>query len=184
MEHVVLVNEENEVLGTMPKHVVHGAETPLHRGFSLFVFDREGRLLLQQRSRLKTTWPLTWSNSCCGHPELGESDADASRRRAEVELGLQLADVRLMLPYRYRFTRDGVVENEICPILVARAASSISPNPEEVAETRWIGWPAFIEALKTTPGRFSPWCEEEALMLAADLTFRKWFDSLFDEVPA
>jgi isopentenyl-diphosphate delta-isomerase len=61
IEHVVLVDESNAVLGTMPKAEVHGATTPLHRGFSLFLFNRERKLLLQQRSAKKKTWPLVWS---------------------------------------------------------------------------------------------------------------------------
>jgi isopentenyl-diphosphate delta-isomerase len=67
-ELVVLVDENNTVLGTMPKSEVHGAETPLHRAFSIFLFNAEKKLLLQQRSHVKKTWPLAWSNSCCGHP--------------------------------------------------------------------------------------------------------------------
>jgi isopentenyl-diphosphate delta-isomerase len=89
-EAVVLVDEDNQVLGTMPKADVHGETTPLHRGFSCFIFRaRDGHLLLQQRSAKKKTWPLSWSNSCCGHPDLTESAVQAARRRLNYELGLQ-----------------------------------------------------------------------------------------------
>ena len=118
-ELVVLVNEQNEVLGTMPKADVHGATTPLHRGFSVFVFrSRDKRLLLQQRSGKKRTWPFVWSNSCCGHPGPGESTVDAARRRLKYEVGLDPIRLEEVAPYRYCFTRDGIRENEICPILV------------------------------------------------------------------
>jgi isopentenyl-diphosphate delta-isomerase len=68
IEEVVLVDEENNILGTMPKSLVHGEKTPLHRAFSAFIFNYDKKLLLQQRSHVKKTWPLAWSNSCCGHP--------------------------------------------------------------------------------------------------------------------
>jgi len=68
VEKVVLVDEENNVLGTTDKSTVHTANTPLHRGFSAFIFNSKQEILLQQRSKYKKTWPLVWSNSCCGHP--------------------------------------------------------------------------------------------------------------------
>ncbi len=99
-EEVVLVDENNTVLGMAPKSSVHGETTPLHRGFSLFLFDRAGRLLLQQRSHSKITWPLVWSNSVCGHPALDESNVDAARRRLAYELGMNATHIEEVLPYR------------------------------------------------------------------------------------
>ena len=164
-EEVVLVDEENNVLGTQKKSLVHGPTTPLHRGFSLFLFDRTGRLLLQQRSRTKKTWPLVWSNSVCGHPALNESNVDAARRRLADELGMTAAHIEEIAPYRYCFTRDGVMENEICPILIGTTDREPKPNEEEVEATRWVAWSAFLLELKDRPGFYSEWCEEEARIL-------------------
>ncbi len=55
IEHVVLVDESNTILGTTPKAEVHTMETPLHRGFSAFLFNEHDELLLQQRSSKKKT---------------------------------------------------------------------------------------------------------------------------------
>src|SRR5262245_13651191 len=140
LEEVVLVDENNHVLGTMAKAAVHAATTPLHRGFSLFLFDREGRLLLQQRSAAKQTWPLVWSNSVCGHPCLNESNVDAARRRLASELGMKALHIEEVMSYRYRFVRDGLMENEICPILAGVTADEPKPNKEEVDATRWVKW--------------------------------------------
>ncbi len=144
-ELVVLVDEQNGVLGTMRKAEVHRAQTPLHRGFSCFAFRRsDKRLLLQQRSGTKPTWPLVWSNSCCGHPGPGESAIAAARRRLRHELNLDPVLLEEIAPYRYCFTRDGVMENEICPILVAIVEGEPIVNPREVEAVRWIDWPAFL----------------------------------------
>ena len=159
------MDEENNVLGTMPKSSVHGSSTPLHRGFSLFLFDRAGRLLLQKRSGTKKTWPLVWSNSICGHPALNESNVDAARRRLADELGMTAAHIEEVAPYRYCFTRDGVMENEICHILVGTTDEEPKPNAEEVEATRWVEWSAFLLELKDRPGVYSEWCVEEARIL-------------------
>ena len=174
-EEVVLVDEKNNVLGTMPKSFVHGATTPLHRGFSLFLFDRDGRLLLQQRSRTKKTWPLVWSNSVCGHPALNESNVDAARRRLADELGMTAAHIEEIAPYRYCFTRDGVMENEICPILVGFTENEPKINTEEVEAVRWIAWEEFLQEIKAEKGLYSEWCEEETHILAALPHFNEMF---------
>lgn len=173
VEEVVLVDEENNVLGTMPKALVHNATTPLHRGFSLFLFDRSGKLLLQQRSHSKKTWPLVWSNSVCGHPALDESNIDAAKRRLSYELGMTVTHIEEASPYRYTFVRDGVMENEICPILVGITLDEPKPNREEVEAVRWVAWPEFLQEIKTLPGTYSEWCEEEARILEAHPRFRE-----------
>lgn len=165
-EHVVLVTGENEVVGTAPKATVHTDATPLHRGFSLFLFRTNGDLLLQQRALSKKTWPGVWSNSCCGHPALDESPLEAAERRLRDELGITNVTVTMMLPdYRYRAERDGVVENELCPVMVALSDEPVVRNPDEVEATEWIGWDQFLGRIASQPGFFSPWCEEEARLL-------------------
>lgn len=165
-EVVVLVDKDNNVLGTMPKSEVHGKDTPLHRGFSCFLFNTEGKLLLQQRSHKKKTWPLVWSNSVCGHPALYESNVEAARRRLDVELGMKATHIEEVAPYRYTFVREGVMENEICPILVGFTEEEPKPNPEEVEATRWVDWSSFIEETKKPGGGYSEWCIEETAILA------------------
>ncbi|WMP16216.1 isopentenyl-diphosphate Delta-isomerase [Thiothrix lacustris] len=167
MEHVVLVDQRNTVLGTLPKAEVHTLETPLHRGFSVFIFNASGELLLQQRSFGKVTWPGFWSNSCCGHPALGETVAEAIQRRVRVELGMQVDDLFEALPdFQYRCEYGGVVENEICPVWLARTLDEPVPNPLEVAATRWIPWQNFKQVLDAdAAGRYSPWCKLETSLL-------------------
>src|SRR5690606_39984945 len=94
--------------------------------FSCHVVDDHGRLLITRRALEKAAWPGTWTNAFCGHPEPFEHIPDAVVRRARQELGLELKDLRLLLPdFRYRAVdASGIVENEICPVYIARAAST------------------------------------------------------------
>jgi isopentenyl-diphosphate delta-isomerase len=165
-EFVVLVDEQNTVVGTMSKAEVHGVTTPLHRAFSSFVFRLSDRLLLlQQRSSKKQTWPVMWSNSCCGHPAPGESTVDAARRRLKYELGLEPGILEEVAPYRYCFTRDGVMENEICPILVGMVDHEPVMNPNEVQAVRWREWTAFLADIQRDPTSYTEWCVAEARIL-------------------
>lgn len=166
MELVVLVNEQNHVLGTMPKSQVHTIHTPLHRAFSAFIFNSKHQLLFQQRSHYKKTWPLSWSNTCCGHPGVGESHIHAIRRRLKDELGLtDVNHLRQISPYRYQFTKDGVMENEICPIFIGFTDQPPQPEPQEVEAVAWISWPKWLAEINAHPDRYSPWCIEETYIL-------------------
>jgi isopentenyl-diphosphate delta-isomerase len=174
-EHVVLVDDDNQPLGTADKATVHHGETPLHRGFSVFLFNRSGDLLLQQRSHEKATWPGVWSNSCCGHPQFEESTIEAMQRRIHDELGLADVSVEVVLPsYRYRFERDGVVENEFCPVAVGVIDKEPRPNPDEVHAVRWVAWADFLTEIDGSSD-YSEWCIEEARLLAGDATFRTFY---------
>lgn len=172
-EYVVLVNEANAVLGTMLKSEVHRETTPLHRGFSLFLFNRKGELLLQRRSGKKKTWPLVWSNSCCGHPALDESAVQAAERRLRDELGMRATFLEEVAPYRYQYTRDGVMENEICPILIGFSTDAPQVNADEVEAIAWVTWGAFLNEIAMHPERYSDWCRGEALILDAHPRFRE-----------
>lgn len=170
-ELVVLVDDDDNPIGTADKATVHGGATPLHRGFSCFLWDRSGAVLLQQRSATKPTWPSVWSNSVCGHPGPGEEGEAAVRRRLDRELGLGEASLALALPtYRYRAEHLGVVENEICPVWVGLATEAPRPAADEVADLLWTPWQQLVAGIRGAHEPFyrglSPWCREEALLLA------------------
>jgi isopentenyl-diphosphate Delta-isomerase len=165
-DYVILVNNKNKSLGTMEKLSAHTDKTPLHRAFSLFLFNSQGELLLQQRSFKKKTWPGVWTNSVCGHPKLYERPIAAARRRLAYELGIHHAEISMALPdYRYRAEKDGIVENEICPVLVGYTNEQPKPNPDEVEAVRFIPWLEWLKEIKKNPDRYSPWCIEETQLL-------------------
>jgi isopentenyl-diphosphate delta-isomerase len=169
MEQVVLVDEEGHARGVMEKSAVHHANTPLHLGFSCYVLNNEDQLLLTRRALGKKTWPGVWTNSCCGHPHPGESLVRSVQRRLGQELGIGTADITLILPgFRYAARMDnGVREHEWCPVFRAYTVAEPAPDPAEVAETRWIAWPAFSEEVASGALTVSPWCALQVPQLAA-----------------
>ncbi|MBV8542288.1 MAG: isopentenyl-diphosphate Delta-isomerase [Pseudonocardiales bacterium] len=168
---VVLLDDQRRPIGQLPKSQVHHAQTPLHRGFSCYVFDGSGRVLMTRRAISKQTWPGVWTNTCCGHPLPGEGYAQAAARRLADELGLRLTRSAVALPdFSYRAVApDGVVENEFCPVLVATADGIPTPDPTEVLEHHWSPWPHIITLATTTPWVISPWSALQIPLLAAVL---------------
>ena len=158
-EFVVLVSEEGAPIGTADKATVHTTDTALHLAFSCHVFNEAGEILVTRRALSKKTWPGVWTNSFCGHPAPDEHPEDALHRRAREELGFVVTDVTLALPdFRYRAVdASGIVEYEICPVFVARAASDPVPEPDEVCEFVWADPRALLVAVEATPWAFSPW---------------------------
>lgn len=171
-EMVVLLADDGSPVGVAPKASVHHQDTPLHLAFSCYVFDPAGRLLVTRRALHKPTWPGVWTNSCCGHPAPGEDLADAVRRRVRQELGGELSEVRVVLPsFRYRAVMDnGVVENELCPVYVARCddPAALAPDPAEVDDYRWDAWTDFRAAVLGGRRAVSPWCVQQVQQLPAD----------------
>ena len=163
-----MVDEENKETGIADKNTVHTKNTPLHRGFSLFLFNSKRELLVTQRAKSKKTFPEVWTNTICGHPGPGENIIEAARRRLDEELKIKIEKIKIkeIAPYRYRFNdQNGILENEICPILVAFADITPKPQPQEAADWKWIKWEEFLKKIKKNPRAFSPWSVEEAFIL-------------------
>lgn len=166
-EVVILADENGKPAGTENKIVVHTADTPLHFAFSAWLV-RDGQLLITRRALSKQTWPGVWTNSFCGHPAPGESNAEAVYRRAAFELGINAADleepIEVLPDFSYRAVdSSGIVENEICPVFITKlkADAEFEPNPAEVDSMVWVDVEKIIAAVDAAPGVFSPWMVEE-----------------------
>jgi isopentenyl-diphosphate delta-isomerase len=173
-DYVILCDEQGNRLGTAPKSEIHTDHTPLHLAFSIFLFRSNGDLLLQQRSHKKKTWPLMWANSCCGHQKLEETLEQTALNRVAFELGITEASLQVMLPdFRYRCERDGIVENEICPVLVGTTTQEPQTNPDEAEMYRWISWEDWLQEIKTNPEPYAYWCIKETEELLSKDVFIK-----------
>lgn len=175
MELVVLVDRDNRQIGAVPKEEIHSKKTPLHRGFSCYVFDKKGRFLLTQRAKSKKTFPGVWTNSCCGHPAPGETNEKAVRRRLQDELNLEVKKIELILPnFRYRAEMQGIVENEICPVFFAKTDEEPTLNPNEVEDYKWVDWKDFVENIEKNPAGYSSWSEEQVQKLKGNSKLKEY----------
>jgi isopentenyl-diphosphate delta-isomerase len=165
-EYVVLVDDDGREVGSAAKAEVHHGATPLHLGFSCYLFNASGQVLLTRRALGKQTWPGVWTNSFCGHPAPGEATEDAVRRRARQELGILIDDPVCLLPrFRYReVASDGTVENEICPVFCARTDAAITASVDEIMDFRWAAWQELRSAAEL-PWSISPWAVRQIPLL-------------------
>lgn len=164
-DQVVLVSEQDEVLGSMDKIEAHRGEGQLHRAVSVLLFRKKDgvlQLLTQQRSDQKIVGALQWANTICGNVWPGESYEDCAYRRLSFELGIekelvvQTAPLRDVHTFRYQARcNDEFSENEMDHIFVGWFAETFEPNPDEVAATEWRNW----EEVKNLPSGvdWAPW---------------------------
>ena len=157
---VVLVDEQDNPLGVQDKMAAH-VEGALHRAFSIFVLRRrQGKLelLLQQRAHHKYHCGGLWSNSCCSHPQAGESLTDSAVSRLREELGFSLP-LTWVGSHKYRAElANGLVEHEFDHLFVGWYADEpILANPDEVDDTAWLALDELQQQLEQHPERFTPW---------------------------
>lgn len=164
----MLVDADGKPVGTADKARVHGSVTPRHLAFSCYGFDPAGRLLVTRRAFDKPTFGGVLTNTCCGHPAPGEDPADAVRRRLRHELGLDVIDLRLLLPdFSYRASAGGIEEHELCPVYAGTLVGTPAPRPDEVAEVVWWTWSEFRAAAADPASGLSPWARLQAPLLDA-----------------
>src|SRR5689334_16412405 len=100
MEHVILVDEHDNEIGTMEKMEAH-RKGVLHRAFSVILFNSKGEVLLQKRSSQKYHSAGLWTNTCCSHPRPTETMDKAVRRRLQEEMGID-AETEFAYKFQYR----------------------------------------------------------------------------------
>jgi isopentenyl-diphosphate Delta-isomerase len=160
-EELILVDEVDREVGRKAKSECHAGEGVLHRAFSIFVFNRNEELLLQQRAPSKRLWPNYWSNTCCSHPRHGETMEQAVSRRLEQELGFTCA-LEFLYKFKYHAQYDALgAEREYCWVYYGRYDGPVDVNVSEIADWRWVGIEALEAELDVAPERFTPWFKME-----------------------
>ncbi len=155
-EQVILVNEKDEQIGLMPKMEAH-QKAILHRAFSVFIFNDQGELMLQQRALHKYHSPGLWTNTCCSHQRDGESNINAGLRRLEEEMGFS-APLKETTWFIYKAPFDnGLTEHELDHILVGNFNDSPKVNKEEVADWKWMPLEEVKSDISKNPDIYTAW---------------------------
>lgn len=207
----ILVDERDVIVGSASKAAAHlstpepgvaqGGLPPLHRAFSVFLFDHDNRLLLQSRAEDKITFPSVWTNTCCSHPLHGLSPSEvdtpenvvagtvpgvkrAAVRKLRHELGIQASDIpldsfRFLTRLHYGAldseepepNRWG--EHEVDYILFIRASPHLTLNPAEVQDIRYVTNTELWKMMHEDGKKWSPW-----FRIIAENFLPRWWDDL------
>lgn len=172
-EHVILVDENDNTIGTAEKLSAH-QNGQRHRAFSVFVLRKEPDLsvLLQKRSATKYHSPSLWTNTCCSHPRPGEDIIKAAERRLKEEMNIQIPLHPIGKFHYIAHFDNGLTENEIDHVLVGHFNQElIHPNPKEVADYRWVSFVDLKRELLTNSLQFTPWLDKALRVVENNLTF-------------
>lgn len=178
---LILVNHQDEVIGSMEKADCHLGKGHLHRAFSIFIFNQAGDVLLQKRSQQKFLWPTYWSNACCSHPRVGESDEDAAKRRLFEELNIN-SNLKFLYKFEYKSSfKDIGVEHEMCSVWIGKAEpSDIVVNNNEICDWHFVSTQELDRLLTLHPENYTPWMKMEWSRICQD--HKDTFKSLWLEV--
>jgi isopentenyl-diphosphate Delta-isomerase len=167
-EQLILVDDHDREIGFKPKTDCHLGKGVLHRAFSIFVFNSDNDLLLQQRSPAKMLWPGYWSNTCCSHPRRGEAMTTAVTRRLTQELGFT-CPLEFLYKFKYQAQYGAVgAEHELCSVYFGRHDGPVDVNVTEIAAWRFVGVDALEQELETAPETFTPWFKMEWVHIKAN----------------
>jgi isopentenyl-diphosphate delta-isomerase len=156
MELLILVDENDQEIGSMEKMEVH-EKGLLHRAFSILIFNSKNEMLLQQRALSKYHSGGLWTNTCCSHPRKEESTLQAANRRLIEEMGFS-TELEEKFSFIYRAELDkNMIEHELDHVFFGTFEGEFQFNREEVNAIRWISISDLIQEIKDSPNSFTEW---------------------------
>ena len=154
--YVILVDEKDNPLGTMEKIEAH-EKARLHRAFSVFIYNSKNELMLQQRALTKYHTPGLWTNTCCSHQKLEESNIEAGKRRLQEEMGF-FTELKETISFIYKAPfENGLTEHEFDYILVGEYENDPQPNPDEVHDWKWMSLDDIENDINKNPSLYTEW---------------------------
>lgn len=174
--NVILVDEKDNVLGEMPKMEAH-EKGVLHRAISVFLFDYDGNWIVQQRAFEKYHSAGLWTNTCCSHPNPGESSEDASYRRLLEEMGMD-CELNYAFKFLYKAELDnGLIENELDHIYFGFSNQEPIPDSSEVNTWKIMSFFELNSDVQENPENYTEWFKllykKVNLHMALETSFRK-----------
>ena len=156
MEKVILVDEHDNAIGTMEKMEAHQRGV-LHRAFSILLFNSKSEVLLQKRSRNKYHSGGLWTNTCCSHPNPGESMEDATRRKLKQEMGIDIGP-EFLYKFIYKTNLDNdLIEYEYDHVFTAHFEGTPEINADEVEDWKFMDIQDLREDVKNNPAAYTHW---------------------------
>ena len=156
MEEVILVNKDDVETGVLEKMEAH-EKALLHRAFSVFIFNSNGEMLLQQRALNKYHSGGLWTNACCSHPRPSEDTLAAAQRRLAEEMGIA-TPLKKIFDFIYKAEFDnGLTEYEFDHVFVGYSNNKPDININEVANYAYRSMDRIELTVATSPEFYTEW---------------------------
>ncbi len=136
MEFLDIVNEKDEVVGKAPRSEIYEKLLP-HRIVHVILFNSEGEMCLQLRSKEVSFCPSYWCTSAGGHVKSGETPEAAGLRELKEELGIK---TDITFAYKDLYV-DQFRQTRMKKILITFKGKYNGPfkiNPEEVEQVKFF----------------------------------------------
>ncbi len=159
MEYLTLVDSNDKLIGTEEKIKCHLPNGKLHRAFTILLFNREGKLLLTQRSMDKMLWPGNWDGTVASHPRQSETYVSSAERRLPEELGIS-CNLDYLFKFEYHVPYQNIgSENEVCGTLIGivEDPTKIKLVKEEINDIKWVMLDELLEDITKSPQIYCPW---------------------------
>ena len=155
-ENVVLVDEQDNEIGVGEKLITH-LQGKLHRAVSIFLFNGQGQMLLQQRAHSKYHSGGLWTNTCCSHPRPNELTLDAAKRRLWEVMGIR-CELTKAFDFIYKAPLDNMItEYEFDHVFIGQFDGKPNPNPEEACDWKWIDPEKLEQDVLKHPQHYTFW---------------------------
>ena len=186
-EFLILVDENDNPIGTEEKVKCHLPNGKLHRAFTVLLFDRNHRLLLTRRSETKMLWPGDWDGTVASHPRKTETYVSSAERRLPEEIG---ASCKLDYLFKFEYHvpyKDIGSENEICGTLIGIVSDDFQMKlvKDEISEIKWISESELFSDIMKNPETYCPWMllalyflkeSDKEMIQKHNLVLEKWMN--------
>jgi isopentenyl-diphosphate delta-isomerase type 1 len=147
-EQFIQVTDNDEIIGPIARKTANSNPELYHRSVKVFVFDAQGKLLIQQRSSQKDTYPNCWDVSVAGHVDWGETNEQAAARECAEEIGIEptiealqyMGKLLIRLPWENEFQTSYRWQLAEQP--------QIQFATDEVQQIRWVSPPELRQMLQ------------------------------------
>ena len=152
-EMLDVIDNRDEVIGEATRAECHN-DFLRHRAVQVFVFDMNGRIFVQKRTKTKDVFPGLYEASCSGHVQAGEAYSQAAVRELAEELGIthQEHELKKVAIFKLRASP----ENEIITQYVLQCKCVGTLQKEEVESGEFVEWNEFLERVESDPKQFTP----------------------------
>jgi len=129
----------------------------LHRAFSVFIFNQDGKLLIQQRAAHKYHSGGLWANTCCGHPSPHSNVQLEAELRLQEEVGIHASLHYVGYMIYNESVSDSLYEYEYDYIYVGISDDIPKLNEAEIMDYKYVDIVHIAKLAADQPEQYAIW---------------------------